>query len=206
MRTAAALARHELRLLVSLLRWLARRPDSGGDGDGKGGVRAFGYAQGQGAVMAGFWFVCTVETFAMAVLLRNWPTAHRVVLVLDLYTLLFVAGLYAAWTVRPHLLHDDVLRVRQAAHVDLRVPLNRIAAVRRETRTTHERADGELNLPVGSRTTVTLQLTAPIAHFTLLGRRRDVTLIRLHADDDRALADAVTRARSGSSVRPDRPR
>ncbi|WP_435798340.1 hypothetical protein [Streptomyces antibioticus] len=84
-----------------------------------------------------------------------------------------MAGLYAAWTVRPHLLHDDVLRVRQATHVDLRVPLDRIAAVRRETRTTHERADGELNLPVGSRTTVTLELTAPIAHFTLLGRRRD---------------------------------
>ncbi|SMF33924.1 hypothetical protein SAMN02745830_03005 [Streptomyces sp. Amel2xC10] len=146
----------------------------------------------------------------MAVLLRDWPTAHRVVLVLDLYTLLFVAGLYAAWTVRPHLLHDDVLRVRQAAHVDLRVPLDRIVAVRRETRATHERADGELNLPVGSRTTVTLQLTAPLAHFTLLGRRRDVTLIRLHADDADALADALTdavrRARSGSSVRSDRPR
>ncbi|WP_435798339.1 hypothetical protein [Streptomyces antibioticus] len=77
MRAAIVLARHELRLLVSLLRWFARRPDSGGG-------RAFGYARGQGAVMTGFWFVCAVETFAMAVRLRTWPTAHRVVLVLGL--------------------------------------------------------------------------------------------------------------------------
>ncbi|SMF33917.1 hypothetical protein [Streptomyces sp. Amel2xC10] len=54
MRTAAVLARHELRLLVSLLRWLARRPDRKGEGEGKGGGQAFGYARGQGAVMAGF--------------------------------------------------------------------------------------------------------------------------------------------------------
>ncbi|MFF3940214.1 hypothetical protein [Streptomyces phaeofaciens] len=200
MRTAAALARHELRLFESLLRWVARRPH------GVGGGRAFGYARGQGAVMAGFGFVCAVETFTMSVLLRQWPAAHRVVLVLDLYTLFFVAGLYAAWTVRPHVLYDDVLRVRQAAHVDVRVPLDRIAAVRRETRTTHERAAGELNLPVGSRTTVTLELTGPVTQVTFLGRRREITLIRLHADDARALAGAVTRARTGPSVPRDRPR
>ncbi|MGW0578475.1 hypothetical protein ACWD25_21460 [Streptomyces sp. NPDC002920] len=196
MKVLPALVRHEARLLASLALWVARRRHGIGDG------RAFGYARGQGAVMAGFLFVCVIETFTMSVLLRGWPTAHRVVLVLDLYTVLFLAGLYAAWTVRPHVLHHDALRIRQAAHVDLRVPLELIAAVRREPRTTHEGTDGELNLPVGSQTSVTLELTGPVAHFTFLGRRRDVTVIRLHADDPRGLVEAVTRARSAPPVPP----
>ncbi|MER5433339.1 hypothetical protein [Streptomyces sp. NPDC002588] len=199
MRTAYALVRHETRLLVSLLLWAARRRH------GVGGGQAFGYARGQGAVTAGLVFVCVVETFTMSVLLRDWPTAHRVVLALDLYTVLFLAGLHAAWTVRPHVLDDGVLRVRHAAHVDLRVPLEHMASVRHERRTTHERADGELNLPVGSRTSVTLELAAPMAYFTFLGRRREVTVIRLHADDAARLVRALTRERTAPPL-PDRPR
>lgn len=206
MRLAYTLARHEVRLMASLLMWAARRRH------GVGGGRAFGYARGQGAVMAGFAFVCVVETFTMSVLLRDWPTAHAVVLVLDVYTIVFVVGLYAAWQVRPHVLDGDALRVRHAAHVDVRIPLDRIAAVRHETRTTHERADGELNVPVGSQTSVTLELTEPVPHVTFLGRRREVDVVRLHADDARDLVQAVqarvqaaARARSAPSPLSDRP-
>ncbi|MFF8968284.1 hypothetical protein [Streptomyces sp. NPDC014995] len=199
MRVVHALVRHEGRLLVSLLLWALRRRHGVGDG------RAFGYARGQGAVMAGLVFVCLVETFTMSVLLRDWPAAHAVVLVLDVWTVVVVAGLYAAWTVRPHVLDGDALRVRHAAHVDLRVPLDRIAAVRHEVRATHERAEGELDVPVGSQTSVTLELTEPVTHVTFLGRRRKVSVVRLHADDARALVHAVTRARSAPSPLPDRP-
>jgi hypothetical protein len=139
------------------------------------------------------------------VLLRDWPTVHAVVLFLDVYTVVVVIGLYAAWQVRPHVLHDGSLRVRRAVHVDLRIPLERIAAVRQELRTTHERVDGELNLPVGSQTSVTLELTEPVAHVTFFGRRREVGVVRLHADDARglleALAPALARARDGSTAR-----
>ncbi|MEV6176359.1 hypothetical protein ACIHAR_05180 [Streptomyces sp. NPDC052016] len=199
MRLGYLLVRHEVRLLVSLLLWVARRRHGVGDG------RAFGYARGQGAVMAGFAFVCVIETFTLSVLLRDWPTVHAVVLFLDVYTVVVVIGLYAAWQVRPHVLHDGSLRVRRAVHVDLRIPLERIAAVRQELRTTHERVDGELNLPVGSQTSVTLELTEPVAHVTFLGRRREVGVVRLHADDARgllqALAPALARARDGSTAR-----
>ncbi|MFE9623463.1 hypothetical protein [Streptomyces sp. NPDC006527] len=199
MRLGYLLVRHEVRLLVSLLLWVARRRHGVGDG------RAFGYARGQGAVMAGFAFVCVIETFTLSVLLRDWPTVHAVVLFLDVYTVVVVIGLYAAWQVRPHVLHDGSLRVRRAVHVDLRIPLERIAAVRQELRTTHERVDGELNLPVGSQTSVTLELTEPVAHVTFFGRRREVGVVRLHADDARgllqALAPALARARDGSTAR-----
>lgn len=203
MRTAGyVLVRHELRLLASLAMWVARRTH------GADGGRVFGYARGQGAVMCGFAFVCLVETMTMSVLLRDYPTVHQVVFALDVYTLVFVVGLHAASVVRPHVLGPDVLRIRRAVHVDLRIPVDRIATVRRELRTTHERADGRLDIPVGAQTTVTLELAGPVAHFTFFGRRRDIHLVRFHADDADSLVReirAVTQARSAPLPMPDPP-
>jgi hypothetical protein len=191
MRIARLLVRHEVRLLVSLVLWVVRRTDGTRSG------RAFGYARGQGAMMAGFAFVCLVETVALSVLLRDWPAAHAVFLFLDVYTIVFVVALHASSVVRPHVLDPDdgSLRIRRYVHVDLRVPLERIASVRREMRMTHERADGELDVEVGSRTTVTLELTEPVTHVTFFGRRRDVRVVRFHADDADGLVRALGQAR-----------
>jgi hypothetical protein len=202
MRTVHILVRHELRLFVSLAMWVVRRTH------GADGGRVFGYARGQGAVMFGFAFVCLVETLTMSVLLRGYPAVHQVVFVLDVYTIVFVVGLHAASVVRPHVLGPDILRIRRAVHVDLRIPVERIATVRRELRTTHERTAGELDIPVGAQTTVTLELAVPVAHFTFLGRRRDIRLVRFHADDADSLVGeirALTQARSALSPLPDRP-
>ncbi|MFJ9618369.1 hypothetical protein [Streptomyces noursei] len=190
-------AGHELRLMTSLARWVARRPHGINGADA-----VFPHARDQAAQMYGFAFVCVVETVGMSFLLANWPVIHAVVLVLDVYTVLFVLGLHAASATRPHVLADGVLRVRQAAHVDVRVPLDRIVSVRRETLFTHQKADGELNLDVGSQTSVTLELTEPVDAPRLLGAPRPVRLIRLHADDPKALHDAVTRARTAPSPLP----
>lgn len=184
-RVGWALARHELRLMAGLGLWLVRRTH------GTGGGRAFGYAGGQAAMMFGFAFVCGVETVAMSVLLSDWPAVHAVVLVLDVYTVVFVVALHAASVVRPHVLGPDELRVRRAVHVDLRIPLDRIASVRRELRTTPERAEGELDLAVGSQTTVTVELAEPVTHVTLLGRRHELRVVRFHADDSDGLVRAL---------------
>jgi hypothetical protein len=183
MRALSVLARYELRLLVSLALWVARRRHEAGSG------AAFGYARGQGPVMSGLAFVCVVESVTMAVLLRDCPPVHRVVLILDVYTIVLVVGMHAASVVRPHVLGAGSLRIRRAAHVDLRIPLEQVASVRRELRTTHERAEGELDVVIGAQTSVTLELTEPVAHFTFLGRRRDIRLVRFHADD----ADSLVR-------------
>ncbi|MET9681075.1 hypothetical protein [Streptomyces coeruleorubidus] len=191
MRIARLLVRHEVRLLVSLVLWVARRTD----GTRRG--RAFGYAGGQGAMMLGFGFVCLVETVAMSVLLRDWPTAHAVLLFLDVYGVVIVVALHASSVVRPHVLDVEggALWIRRYVHVDLRVPLERIASVRRELRMTHERADGELDVEVGSQTTVTLELTEPVTYVTFFGRRREVRVVRLHADDADGLVRALGLAR-----------
>ncbi|MFF2780071.1 hypothetical protein ACFVU3_34845 [Streptomyces sp. NPDC058052] len=195
---------HELALMASLGRWVARRPHGTA-----GAAGVFPHARDQAALMYGFAFVCLVETAGMSWLLAEWPVVHAVVLVLDVYTVLFVLGLHAASVTRPHVLAGGRLRARQAAHVDVSVPLDRIAAVRRENRFTHEKKDGELNLAVGSQTSVTLELSEPVDVVGLLGRVRPVTTVRLHADDPGALyaavrdAVALTRARTAPSPAPD---
>ncbi|MFH9179201.1 hypothetical protein [Streptomyces albogriseolus] len=192
-RVGWALARHEARLLASLALWLARRTH------GTRGGTAFGYARGEAATMFGFAFVCVVETVAMSALLGDWPTLHAVVLFLDVYTVVLVVALYAASAVRPHVVGPDGLRVRRAVRVDLRIPRELIASVRRELRMTHEPADGELNLAVGSQTTVTVELAEPVAHRSFLGRTRDVRVVRFHADDADGLVRALAAAPQGSA-------
>ncbi|MEV0304409.1 hypothetical protein [Streptomyces prasinus] len=201
-RGGRVLVRHELRLMVSLVLWLARRTH------GVGGGTAFGYARGHGAVMFGFAFVCVVETVVMSVLLLDRPTVHAVVLFLDVYTVVIVVALHAANVVRPHVLDAEAgtLRVRGAVHVDLWIPLERIASVRRELRMSHERADGELDVEVGSQTTVTLELTEPVTHVTFFGRRRDVRVVRLHADEPDALVRALGTGRREAERRAARGR
>ncbi|WP_306320876.1 MULTISPECIES: hypothetical protein [unclassified Streptomyces] len=195
-------AGHEARVFVSLLRWVARRRHGV-----PAGAEAFAYARGQAVMMYSFAFVCVVESFGMWALLRHWPTLHHIVLFLDVYTVLMVLGLHAASVTRPHVVTDDALRVRRAAHIDVRIPLERIAAVRRENRYTHTPCEGELNLDIGSQTSITVELTAPVRHFTFLGRPKDIHLVRLHAEDPDALVRALhlTRARTAPSPSPGRP-
>ncbi|MER6983677.1 hypothetical protein [Streptomyces carpinensis] len=191
----------ELAAAVGVAR--AARPTHG---TGGGQAQVFGYARGQGPVTAGLVSVCVIQTLTMSVLLRNWPAAHAVMLSLGVLTIVFVVVRHAACALRPHLLTADTLRIRQAAHADLSVPLGAIASVRRETRTTrttrtttHERTGGELDLPVRSLTSLTLELTTPVTHVTLLGRRRAVRVIRFHAEDAERLAHTLsTLARSAT--------
>jgi hypothetical protein len=48
-----------------------------------------------------------------------------------------------------------------------------------------------LDVAFGAQTTVTLELAEPVTHLTFLGRRRDVRLVRCHADDADRLVKAI---------------
>ncbi|WP_411129267.1 hypothetical protein [Streptomyces sp. x-19] len=186
--------------MASLGRWAYRRPHGV---DGADAV--FPHARDQAAMMYGFTFVCVVETVALSYLLAEWPVVHAVFLVVDVYTVLFILGIHAAAITRPHVLADGALRIRQAAHVDIRVPLDQIASIRRETLFTHEKRDDELNLAIGSQTSITLELTEPVNAPKFLGAPRLVRVIRLHADEPKALHDAVTQARTAPAPVPGTP-
>jgi hypothetical protein len=188
---------HEVRLMASLVRWASRRRH------GVDGADAFfSHGRDQAIMMYGLTFACVVETVALSYLLADWPVIHTVLLIVDVYTVLFVLGLHAASVTRPHVLADGALRIRQAAHVDVLVPLDQIESIRRETRFTHEKKDGELNLPIGSQTSITLALTEPVNAPKFLGSPCPVKVIRLHADDPKALYDAVAQARTAPATQP----
>ncbi|MEU9256075.1 hypothetical protein AB0D66_30100 [Streptomyces sp. NPDC048270] len=185
------LLRHELRATASLGRWALRR---------KHGVRAgdvaAGYTGPQTAMMYGMVFVSVVETVALAVLIP-WPAVHRVVLVLDVYGVLILLALHAACVTRPHVVRPDgSLRIRYGALFDLVVPADAVASVRVDRRYPQGRLvtlseDGELDLIVGSQTTVTLELTRPLPFTRPLGAVAEARTIRFHADDPRALVGAL---------------
>ncbi|MFF4183884.1 hypothetical protein ACFYZ9_11905 [Streptomyces sp. NPDC001691] len=189
---ARRLLAHEGRVLASFGLWLTRRRHQVGPVD-----RAFGYAGAQAATVYGLAFVCVVETVGVSFLVRDWPTVHAVLLVLDLYTVVWILGMQAAAVTRPHVLTPDALRLRQGARVDLVVPLDRIARVRRELRFQGAGGAGpreDLELAVGSQTSLTVELTGPVTHVPLLGQRREVTVVRFHADESGDLARALTAA------------
>ncbi|MFD4557223.1 hypothetical protein ACFWP5_23395 [Streptomyces sp. NPDC058469] len=177
-----------------------------------GGGRVFGYARARRAMVAGSALACVLETLTMSVLLRDWPVLDQVVPVLGLFAVASVAALHVSSVARPHLLDTHALRLRRAARADVIVPLGHIASAEGESRVARRRADGELDLPVGFRTSVTLRLAEPVAHFTLLGRRREADTVHFHADDaDRVVAtlqarlEAVRRARTVPSTSPGPP-
>ncbi|MEU6957332.1 hypothetical protein [Streptomyces sp. NPDC045714] len=182
---------HELRIMASLLRWVARRPHGVNGADA-----VFTHGRDQAAMMYGLTFACVIETVVLSFLLANWPLVHTVFLVVDVYTVLFVLGLHAASVTRPHVLTGGTLRIRQAAGIDFLVPLDQIASIRRETLFTHVKKDNELNMPIGSQTSITLGLAEPVDVPKFLGASRPVQVVRLHADDPKALYDAVARART----------
>ncbi|MTE18818.1 hypothetical protein F0L17_06650 [Streptomyces sp. TRM43335] len=187
------LVAHELLVMASLARWVVRRPHGVGAGD-----TVAGYAAGQAPLVYGLLFVTVVETVGMAVLLP-WPVVHLVVLVLDGWGAVMLLGLHAACAVRPHVVGaDGSLRVRYGALVDVRVPAGLIVSARVEHRFPSGRllrvADGVMELVVGGRTTVTVELDTPVEVVRPLGGRERARVVRFCADDPRATVAALREA------------
>ncbi|MFJ9788342.1 hypothetical protein [Streptomyces globosus] len=190
---------HELRAGASLVRWVLRRPPHGA----AAGDLPAAYTGPQTAMMYGLVFVSVVETVVLALLIP-WPAVHRVVLVLDVYTVLLLLAVHAACVTRPHVVRGDgSLRLRYGALFDLNVPADAIASARVDRRYPEGRlptlsGDGVLDLAVGSQTTVTVALSRPVAFTRPLGARGEARVIRFHADDPRAVVTAL----QGAAVTP----
>ncbi|MBB5936546.1 hypothetical protein [Streptomyces zagrosensis] len=191
------LMRHDFVLSASLLRWLARRrPHGVRDGD-----TAVAYAGAQSAALYGMLFVCLVETVALAYLIP-WPLVHRIVLVIDVYGIVFVLGLHAACVMRPHVIGaDGSLRLRYGPLVDIHIPADRISSARLHLRSPTGRLveigdDQTADLVVGGQTTLTVELTEPVSFLRPLGSPTSARTLRFYADDPRsalvALAALVT--------------
>ncbi|MFD7530357.1 hypothetical protein ACFV8E_22625 [Streptomyces sp. NPDC059849] len=192
---ARRLAAHEVRTLHSLGLWLRGRRH----GVPVGAV-AVAYTGPQTAMMYGLLFVSVVETVMLALLIP-WPLVHGILLVLDVYGVVFVLALHASCVTRPHVVDaDGALRLRYGGLFDLRIPADAVAGARVERRFPEggpvlAGADGVLDLVVGGQTTVCVELTAPVEFVRPLGKRGQARAVRFHADDPGAVVAALGRGR-----------
>ena len=197
MRTARRLVRRavrfELGLYRSLLRWVTRRPDVP-EGHGP-----FSYVHSIAAILWAFIGVSTVEPGGSAPPHPLGDTAvHRrpprpVGSGLDART-------DRRFTVYPHLVGGDGLRVRHGAATDITVPWEAIAAIAvRERSRDGSKAvqldkEGEgtvLNVVIASRTNIDVTLHRPLLVRLPSGAAEEVTEVRLLADEPRALVSRV---------------
>ncbi|MFB4314109.1 hypothetical protein [Actinomadura sp. 21ATH] len=178
----------------SLFLWVARRRD----GVGPGGV-PLPYSGAQTATMAAFLIAMVVELVGVEIILRavgapGWLRA--VVFVIDAYSVLIVLAVIAACITRPHVVSGDELRLRYGAFFDLRIPRERIAAVRQmrnynEDGLIRVEDGGRLAVVVGSQTNIVVELAEPVTAVRPLGGRAEVTAVRFYTDTPGAALAAL---------------
>jgi len=198
-RRVAALVRSalllELALYVQLVRWVARRPDV------PAGATPVPYSRLATPVVWLFIFGSTVEVVAFDLILSRWVTSLRLpVLVLGVWGVVWMLGLMASYRMRPHLLTDDHLHVRNMARTEVVVPLDAVTDVRvadvdepgiRAVKVVGDR----LLVLVSGRTNLQLTLAAGTPITTPQGRLTPAT-VGLWVDEPREVADLVRRRRS----------
>ncbi|MDX3105008.1 hypothetical protein ACIBO5_59255 [Nonomuraea angiospora] len=179
------LMRAEHRNLASFALWVRRRQD----GVPPGGI-ALAYAKNQRPLLLMLLFAVIVQAVALEWMLAVSNAAaglRAIVMVADVYQLLFVLALGAASATRPHVVTAEELRIRYGAYFDLRVPRELIASVKvsrnYNARGVIQVADGHLTLGVDAQTNLIVTLTGPITVTRPLGRREHITTIRFYADD-----------------------
>ncbi|WP_067466623.1 hypothetical protein [Actinomadura macra] len=147
------------------------------------------YSGAQTSMQLAFLFVMALEAVVTEVLLQGVGApgpVRKVVLAVDLYSVLIVLAVIAACVTRPHVLSDGEMRIRYGAFFDLRVPRDRISSmrlVRNYSESGMVRVqDGKLSVAVAAQTNVVVELKEPIAVVRPLGQRADARVIRFFAD------------------------
>lgn len=185
----------ELALYRSLARWVARRPDV------PSGATPIGYSHLITPMLWLWIFGSTVEVVVVEVVLRHldqpWAAALRMpLLLLGIWGVAWMLGMLASNRVRPHLLTDTELRVRNGARTWLTVPLEAIES----SRPVEHEVPGVIRslhvenalalVGAGSRTNLELVLDGPT---TVSTSRGGVTVDRvgIWVDEPRAIAAQI---------------
>lgn len=192
--------RLEVTLYRALGRWIVRRPEV------SPGQVPIPYSR-LVAPMLWLWiFGSAAEVVVLDVLLsRFWPSLRVPVLVLGVWGLVWMLGMMAAYRVRPHLLGDHELWVRDGIHARVGVPFERIRSIRcvdhelpgllRSVHVEGDEPEALLLVGVGSRTNLELVLTAPTRLETPHGPTI-ATRVGLWVDEPREVAELIRRRRS----------
>lgn len=151
-----------------------------------------------GLILVMLVFTTLVELLVVE-LLAPWAWLRVSLLVLGLYAVLWMFGLYASLVALPHRLEENGLRLRYGAMVEGFVPLSEIAAVERTQRRAPgpgdglqtDPEDGGIYLAMGGRTDLTLRLRSPQTVKGLLRNAGPASTIHLAADEPQRLASKL---------------
>jgi hypothetical protein len=175
-------------------------------------VRTFPYAKEVAPLLYAFIGVSTLELVVVHLLLP-WETVRTIALVLGLWGLLWMIGYLASLRVFPHLMGPDGLRARYGTAVDVHVPWEAVAEVRavkhrlptgKAVQVLPADAGDAVHVAVLKRTRIDVVLHAPTV-LELPDGPREVTAVRLDADDPRAFVAAARErlaARSAEGAAP----
>lgn len=181
----------ELGLVTSIARLITRRPSV------PEGAAKFTYHRQSSPMMWTMVALILVEVIVIHLVIP-WETVRLIVLVLSVYSLIWVIGFIAGFMVHPHLVKDDQLVVRHGSKIALTIPfadIERLAANRQDlpgTRSTRYDAPqeggsaGTLRLAQGGQTNVEVTLTRPL-HGGTATRGKLVRRIHIWADDPSGL-------------------
>jgi hypothetical protein len=195
-RGAGRLGVLEVRLYVALVRWTLRRKDVPAD------AQPWPYATLVAPVLW-LWIFGSATELVVFHLIIPWETVRLVVDVISAWGLIWMLGTLAAYRIRPHLLLQHQLRVRNSVYHDVSVPTAAIvSAVAREadlpssmrSLQVSSRDDGrcEVSVGVSGRTNVVLDLRPATALQTARGTIA-ADVVRLWVDDPRSFVAQVRR-------------
>ncbi len=198
--------RLEVSLYGALLRWVLRRPAV------PAGTTPVGYGQ-LVAPMMGLWIFASALEVPLVHVLTPWESVRTFLLVVSMWGLLWMLGMYAALRTYPHLLDDEGIRIRSGTMVDVRLPWQAVREVSYDERTlpssirsfqrTGPDEARQLHVPMGARTNVTAELTGPTSLRTSPGEETVVS-VSFWVDEPREFVRGL-RERLGATGAPRQP-
>lgn len=199
----------EPRMLAGLLRWLFRRYQANAPGH-------LAYHRAKKIIVCTFLGLAAVEGLGTHLVLlvifgsRWWVWT---IFALDVYTLIWILGLYAAMVVLPHRIEADVLRLRHSYLAELVVPLAAVrgarAVVGQQTKNGKLMVDGTgRGVFCSGDTSVAIDLDPEFPlHLNGLRVVDQVTTLHVTADAPRDVVDQLSNSRMpattmNAAVRP----
>ena len=204
-RPVARLVVSEPRLFVCLGRWALGRKGTG--------EAEFGYGKGSplGMLLVMVLLTAPIEV-AFWELIVPWAWLRWVLLVVSVYSVFWLLGLYASRITLPHRLEEDGLRLRQGLFAEAFVPYAEVESVEKKRSRSPKDGDGLQSTPDGDaaylaingKVDLALTLRSPLTVRGFLGDTGPVGTIHAAANEPERMLRELRRRLEGAPLRPGR--
>lgn len=164
------------------------------------GAESFGVRRrsGYGPVLIAIFLALVAEGIALHLFLRHWsPVAAWILTILTAYAAVWLLGDFRALGRRGIALTADELIVRVGLRWTVRVPLDRICAVRAAVGSRESREPDHLRAAILGSERQIVELNAPVEAMGFYGIRRRIRSIGLSVDDPERFLEALERHLAG---------